>query len=527
MCLITRKDRSGVSYITQVGTGNYNEKTAGQYTDLSYITADPAIGADAVEFFKNLAIGNLEGEYRHLLVAPNAMKDRILSLIDREIAKGSQGYIFLKLNSVTDLELIRKLRDASQAGVQVEMIVRGICCLLPGVAGETEHIHVTSIVGRYWSTPRIYLFGREGDELLYISSADFMTRNMSAGWRWPAPSAAGRPRPRSTGSSRSSRWTTPRPGVCSPTGPIPPCPPAPPPSTVTMCSWPTRWTTPPHPPPRARGPRCFPGCVQDSENRMPPALIPMGGGMIFLDGTAGKGVSCNGTILEQEWRNLWKRRKVYFTDFRTQAFGDGLPTKLKKLIRAAGIGQIDMDGKFVAIKLHFGELGNISYLRPNYARAVADVVKELGGKPFLTDCNTMYPGSRKNALEHLECAWQNGFTPLTVGCPILIGDGLKGTDDIAVPVAGGEYVKEAKIGRAIMDADVFISLTHFKGHEMTGFGGAIKNIGMGCGSRAGKTEQHSSGKPASTLSCAGAAAAASGSAPTAVWSLTRAPGKCM
>ena len=189
-----------------------------------------------------------------------------------------------------------------------------------------------------------------------------------------------------------------------------------------------------------------------------------------------------------------EKAKVYFTDFRTVAFGDGLPTKLKKLIRAAGIGHIDIDGKFVAIKTHFGEMGNISYLRPNYARAVVDVVKELGGKPFLTDCNTLYPGSRKNALEHLECAWENGFTPLTVGCPLLIGDGLKGTDDIAVPVAGGEYVKEAKIGRAIMDADVFISLTHFKGHEMTGFGGAIKNIGMGCGSRAGKKEQHSSGK---------------------------------
>lgn len=190
-----------------------------------------------------------------------------------------------------------------------------------------------------------------------------------------------------------------------------------------------------------------------------------------------------------------EKAKVYFTDFRTVAFGDGLPAKLKKLIRAAGIGQIDMEGKFAAIKLHFGELGNVSYLRPNYARAVVDVVKELGGKPFLTDCNTMYPGSRKNALEHLECAWENGFTPLTAGCPILIGDGLKGTDDIAVPVAGGEYVQEAKIGRAIMDADVFISLTHFKGHEMTGFGGTIKNIGMGCGSRAGKKEQHSSGKP--------------------------------
>lgn len=190
-----------------------------------------------------------------------------------------------------------------------------------------------------------------------------------------------------------------------------------------------------------------------------------------------------------------KPAKVYFTDFHTIAYGDGLPAKLKKLIRKAGIQTLDMEGKFTAIKMHFGELGNISYLRPNYARAVVDVVKECGGKPFLTDCNTMYPGSRKNALEHLECAWENGFTPLTVGCPILIGDGLKGTDDIAVPVKGGVYVKEARIGHAIMDADVFISLTHFKGHEMTGFGGAIKNIGMGCGSRAGKTDQHSSGKP--------------------------------
>jgi len=190
-----------------------------------------------------------------------------------------------------------------------------------------------------------------------------------------------------------------------------------------------------------------------------------------------------------------EKAKVYFTDFHTEAFADGLPTKLKKLVKNAGIGQIDMDGRFVAIKLHFGELGNVSYLRPNYAKAVVDVVKELGGKPFLTDCNTMYPGYRKNALEHLQCAWENGFTPLSAGCPILIADGLKGTDDVLVPVAGGEYVKQAKIGRAVMDADVFISLTHFKGHEATGFGGAIKNIGMGCGSRAGKTEQHSSGIP--------------------------------
>ncbi|OAA91624.1 DUF362 domain-containing protein [Clostridium ljungdahlii] len=189
-----------------------------------------------------------------------------------------------------------------------------------------------------------------------------------------------------------------------------------------------------------------------------------------------------------------KKSKVYFTDFRTK-LGEGLPTKLKKLIKKADIEQIDMDNKFVAIKMHFGELGNLGFLRPNYAKAVADVVKELGGKPFLTDCNTLYPGSRKNALEHLECAWENGFTPLTVGCPVIIGDGLKGTDDITVPVIGGEYIKEAKIGHAIMDADILISLTHFKGHEAAGFGGTIKNIGMGCGSRAGKKDQHINGKP--------------------------------
>lgn len=188
-----------------------------------------------------------------------------------------------------------------------------------------------------------------------------------------------------------------------------------------------------------------------------------------------------------------EKSKVYFTDFRTK-LGEGLPTKLQRLIRTAGIGQIDMDGKFVAIKMHFGELGNLGFLRPNYAKAVADVVKTQGGQPFLTDCNTLYVGSRKNALEHLYCAWENGFTPMTVGCPILIGDGLKGTDDVSVPV-DGEYVKEAKIGHAIMDADVFISLTHFKGHEMAGFGGAIKNIGMGCGPRAGKKEQHCNGTP--------------------------------
>lgn len=189
-----------------------------------------------------------------------------------------------------------------------------------------------------------------------------------------------------------------------------------------------------------------------------------------------------------------EKAKVYYTDFRAK-IGEGLPTKLKRLIKAVGIGDIDMDGKFVAVKMHFGELGNLSFLRPNYARAVVDVVKEFGGVPFLTDCNTLYPGSRKNAIEHLYCAWENGFTPMTVGCPIIIGDGLKGTDDIEVPVEGGEYIDKAKIGRAVMDADIFISLSHFKGHETTGFGGAIKNIGMGCGSRAGKKAQHMNGQP--------------------------------
>ena len=188
-----------------------------------------------------------------------------------------------------------------------------------------------------------------------------------------------------------------------------------------------------------------------------------------------------------------EKSKVYFTDMRV-GNGDNLLTKLQRLIRKAGIGDIDMKDKFVAIKIHFGEPGNLSFLRPNFAKAVADVVKENGGKPFLTDCNTLYVGRRKNALDHLDAAYENGFSPLTTGCQVIIADGLTGKDEVWVPVEGGELVKEAKIGRAIMDADVFISLNHFKGHECTGFGGALKNIGMGCGSRAGKMEQHNGGK---------------------------------
>ena len=189
-----------------------------------------------------------------------------------------------------------------------------------------------------------------------------------------------------------------------------------------------------------------------------------------------------------------EKAKVFFTDFRTRLdVSQGV--KLQNLCRKAGIADIPFEGKFVAIKLHFGELGNFAFLRPNYVKAVADLVKELGGKPFLTDCNTLYPGSRKNAPDHLLNADLNGFNYITTGCHNIIADGLKGTDDIAVPVPNGEYIKEAYIGRALYDADVIIVLSHFKGHEVAGFGGAIKNLGMGGGSRAGKMQQHADGKP--------------------------------
>ncbi len=178
ICLITRKERSGISYITQIGTGNYNEKTAKQYADLALITANRGIGQDAADFFKNMAIGNLEGHYNRLLVAPYTMKNQIMTLMDREIAKGEEGRLLFKLNAVTDLELIKKLREASCAGVRIELIVRGSCCVLPLVENETDHITIRSIVGRYLEHARIYLFGEGDEELMYISSADFMTRNM-------------------------------------------------------------------------------------------------------------------------------------------------------------------------------------------------------------------------------------------------------------------------------------------------------------------------------------------------------------
>ncbi len=177
ICLITRRERGAVRHITQVGTGNYNEKTAKQYTDVSLITADERIGQDAGAFFNNMALGNLSGHYSRLFVAPTSLKNNILALMDEQIAKGKDGYILLKFNSLTDIDVIAKLREASCAGVTVEMIVRGICCLLPGVPDHTENITVTSIVGRFLEHSRIYVFGRGDEEKMYISSADLMTRN--------------------------------------------------------------------------------------------------------------------------------------------------------------------------------------------------------------------------------------------------------------------------------------------------------------------------------------------------------------
>ena len=179
ICLITLRRGDRLSYITQIGTGNYNERTNEQYTDLSLMTADEAVGLDGAAFFQNMLVGNLEGEYQRLLVAPAGVKTRLLELIDGEIAKGPEGYICVKANSMTEREVMDKLVQASQAGVQVQLILRGICCLRPGIAAQTENIHVTSIVGRFLEHGRIYRFGRGRDVKLYIASADLMTRNLN------------------------------------------------------------------------------------------------------------------------------------------------------------------------------------------------------------------------------------------------------------------------------------------------------------------------------------------------------------
>ena len=177
ICLITYRNRNNIEYITQVGTGNYNEKTATMYTDVSLITADKGIGEDAAVFFKNMSIGNLNGSYQHIIVSPTSLKPKVLSLMDEEIKKGTNGRIIMKMNSVTDVDFIQKVSEASNAGVKVDLIVRGICCILPGVKWYTENLRVTSIVGRYLEHPRIFLFGTGADQKIYIGSADMMTRN--------------------------------------------------------------------------------------------------------------------------------------------------------------------------------------------------------------------------------------------------------------------------------------------------------------------------------------------------------------
>ena len=177
ICQITYRNRNEIQYITQVGTGNYNEKTAAMYTDVSLMTTNQEIGEDASNFFKNMAIGNLDGHYKHLIVSPTSLKKTVLQMIDEEIAKGENGRILMKVNSVTDVDFIEKIAEASQAGVKIDLIVRGICCILPGVSEATENVNVTSIVGRYLEHSRIFSFGTGANQKIYIGSADMMTRN--------------------------------------------------------------------------------------------------------------------------------------------------------------------------------------------------------------------------------------------------------------------------------------------------------------------------------------------------------------
>ncbi|MDR2848392.1 MAG: DUF362 domain-containing protein [Bacteroidales bacterium] len=186
--------------------------------------------------------------------------------------------------------------------------------------------------------------------------------------------------------------------------------------------------------------------------------------------------------------------KVYFTDLRTKP-GRNLLDKLEILVKKAGVEQIDFNGKFTAVKIHFGEPGNLAYIRPNYAARLVRILQSRQAKVFLTDSNTLYTGRRSNAVDHFQSAMENGFNPIAVPCPVIIADGLKSLEYREIPVANGKYCKTAKIGSAIADSDIIVSLTHFKGHEQTGFGGTLKNIGMGSASAGGKLELHSLSKP--------------------------------
>ncbi len=178
ICLITFRNpkTENLTYITQIGTGNYNESTAKQYTDFSLMTSSPEIGLDATDFFKNMSIGNLDGKYMHLLQSPTTLKTGLMHHLENEIAKGENGYILCKFNSLTDKDFIEKFIEASQKGVKVDLIIRGISCLLPGIKDQSENIRIRSIVGRFLEHPRVYVFGKD-DPVMYISSADLMTRN--------------------------------------------------------------------------------------------------------------------------------------------------------------------------------------------------------------------------------------------------------------------------------------------------------------------------------------------------------------
>ena len=189
-----------------------------------------------------------------------------------------------------------------------------------------------------------------------------------------------------------------------------------------------------------------------------------------------------------------EKSKVYFTDLRTSPTSN-LLDKMERLVKKAGIARLPLKDSFVAVKIHFGEPGNLAYIRPNYAARMADVLRGLGAKPFLTDCNTLYSGRRSNAVDHLESAMENGFNPISARCQVIIADGLKGTDYREIPLPEAQYCPAPKIGTAIADADIIISMNHFKGHEQAGFGGALKNLGMGCASVGGKLELHASSQP--------------------------------
>ena len=197
-----------------------------------------------------------------------------------------------------------------------------------------------------------------------------------------------------------------------------------------------------------------------------------------------------------------EKAKVYYSDLRTSPTSN-LLDKMERLLKRAGIAQLPLKDSFTAIKIHFGEPGNLAYIRPNYAARMANLLRQLGAKPFLTDCNTLYSGRRSNAVDHLQSAMENGFNPISAQCQVIIGDGLKGTDYREIPL-NGEYCPAPKIGTAIADADVIISMNHFKGHEQAGFGGALKNLGMGCASVGGKLELHAASQPKiNTNNCIG------------------------